>query len=48
MSINFPKEEEATIERWRAINAFHRQVSSSTLCSVAQKLLGDARPSPLH
>lgn len=26
MSIDFPKEEVATIERWRAINAFHRQV----------------------
>ena len=27
MSIDFPKEEELTIERWREINAFHRQVS---------------------
>lgn len=26
MSINFPKEEEATLDRWRALNAFHRQV----------------------
>lgn len=26
MSIDFPKEEELTIERWREINAFHRQV----------------------
>ncbi|KAF7558374.1 hypothetical protein G7046_g5780 [Stylonectria norvegica] len=29
MSINFPKEEEITIERWREINAFHRQVELS-------------------
>ncbi|KAH6997055.1 tRNA synthetases class I-domain-containing protein [Ilyonectria destructans] len=29
MSINFPKEEEATIERWREINAFQRQVELS-------------------
>lgn len=26
MSIDFPKEEEITLERWRSINAFHRQV----------------------
>ena len=26
MSINFPKEEEVTLERWRDINAFQRQV----------------------
>jgi hypothetical protein len=26
MSIDFPKEEEATIERWRGIGAFERQV----------------------
>ncbi|KAK4455441.1 isoleucine--tRNA ligase, cytoplasmic [Podospora aff. communis PSN243] len=29
MSIDFPKEEEATIERWRAIKAFERQVELS-------------------
>ncbi|KYK56047.1 isoleucyl-tRNA synthetase [Drechmeria coniospora] len=29
MSINFPKEEAATIERWREINAFHRQLELS-------------------
>ncbi|EQK99547.1 hypothetical protein G6O67_005705 [Ophiocordyceps sinensis] len=29
MSINFPREEEATIERWRTINAFHRQLELS-------------------
>lgn len=27
MSIDFPKEEEIVLERWREINAFHRQVS---------------------
>jgi len=26
MSIDFPREEEATIERWREIKAFERQV----------------------
>jgi hypothetical protein len=26
MSIDFPKEEEAIIQRWREIDAFHRQV----------------------
>ncbi|PNY29721.1 Isoleucine-tRNA ligase, cytoplasmic [Tolypocladium capitatum] len=30
MSIDFPKEEEATIERWRALNAFHRQLELSS------------------
>ncbi|KAK8920559.1 Isoleucine--tRNA ligase, cytoplasmic [Metarhizium anisopliae] len=30
MSIDFPKEEVATIERWRAINAFHRQLELSS------------------
>ncbi|KAK1761488.1 isoleucyl-tRNA synthetase [Echria macrotheca] len=29
MSIDFPKEEEATIQRWRDINAFERQVELS-------------------
>ncbi|KAK0625988.1 tRNA synthetases class I-domain-containing protein [Immersiella caudata] len=29
MSIDFPKEEEATIQRWRAIKAFERQVELS-------------------
>ncbi|PHH78324.1 hypothetical protein CDD83_3996 [Cordyceps sp. RAO-2017] len=29
MSVNFPKEEEATIERWRNIKAFHRQLELS-------------------
>jgi isoleucyl-tRNA synthetase len=27
MSIDFPKEEEVVLQRWREINAFHRQVS---------------------
>ncbi|POR35000.1 Isoleucine--tRNA ligase, cytoplasmic [Tolypocladium paradoxum] len=30
MSIDFPKEEEVTIERWRALNAFHRQLELSS------------------
>lgn len=29
MSIDFPKSEEAVIERWREIKAFERQVSNS-------------------
>ena len=29
MSIDFPKSEEAVIERWREIKAFERQVSHS-------------------
>lgn len=29
MSIDFPKEEEITLERWRSINAFHRQLELS-------------------
>lgn len=29
MSINFPKEEEALLERWREIKAFERQVRQS-------------------
>lgn len=28
MSIDFPKSEEAVIERWREIKAFERQVSN--------------------
>ncbi|PHH61584.1 hypothetical protein CDD81_8165 [Ophiocordyceps australis] len=32
MSIDFPKEEEATLERWRGINAFHRQLELSAGC----------------
>ena len=28
MSIDFPKEEEAIIEKWREIKAFERQVST--------------------
>ena len=34
MSIDFPKEEVAVIERWREINAFQRQVSSSPTFDV--------------
>ena len=31
MSIDFPKEEVATIERWREIKAFERQVSNKSI-----------------
>lgn len=31
MSIDFPKEEEAIIQKWRDINAFHRQVKIQKL-----------------
>ena len=31
MSIDFPKEEEVVIQRWRDINAFHRQVRTYLL-----------------
>ncbi len=27
MSIDFPKEEEIVLEKWRELDAFHRQVS---------------------
>jgi hypothetical protein len=34
MSIDFPKEEEAIIARWREINAFERQVRDDRhICS---------------
>ncbi|KAG6092140.1 Isoleucine--tRNA ligase, cytoplasmic [Claviceps sp. LM220 group G6] len=34
MSIDFPKEEVATIERWRSIDAFHRQLELSDGCPL--------------
>lgn len=30
MSVDFPKEEEAVLQRWKEIQAFERQVSKGT------------------
>jgi len=40
MSIDFPKEEEAVLQRWREIDAFLRQVRFlTTLCSPLESFL---------
>lgn len=39
MSIDFPKEEEVVLEKWRELNAFHRQVSDNIyLCEHRLKI----------
>lgn len=43
MSIDFPKEEEAILERWREINAFQRQV-----CQPGIIFLAVAHPDKFH
>lgn len=43
MSIDFPKEEEAIIARWREIKAFERQVRSPPLAAPCPALCACAR-----